>query len=401
MVRTHGRVALAAASFALLFALVTPVPTAAQTADEQALDQARARIAQVEAELEHARTDADSAQLALAEAEAQIARLEEAVNATAQALARQESAVEDATARLARMEAAAGRLRDAFAVRAVDLYKRGAGVPFEAMLSAGSIGDALDRSSYVQAINSSDSASLESLEASRIAVSAERDRVDEEHAALERMRVEQEQILADVQRLREDRALALASVQAEVEELEAQREDLEEESAEIEQLILAREAARPVVPVEVVAAPPVEEDDASSEQAPITPPAVVASVDYIWPRCDQVTSGFGWRWGRMHEGLDINGDTGDPIFAAKAGVVISASYSGVYGNLTLIDHGDGVVTAYAHQSEFLVGSGNAVEQGQQIGTVGTTGSVTGSHLHFETRVHGEAVDPLRFLSSSC
>ena len=100
----------------------------------------------------------------------------------------------------------------------------------------------------------------------------------------------------------------------------------------------------------------------------------------------------------MHEGIDIAAATGTPIRAAAAGTVIYAGWLGGYGNLTVIDHGGGVATAYGHQSSLAAGSGAFVAQGQVIGYVGSTGHSTGPHLHFEVRVNGVPQDPLGYLS---
>jgi murein DD-endopeptidase MepM/ murein hydrolase activator NlpD len=116
----------------------------------------------------------------------------------------------------------------------------------------------------------------------------------------------------------------------------------------------------------------------------------------IWPVNGIVTSGFGWRWGRMHEGIDIAAPTGTSIRAAAAGTVIYAGWMGGYGNLTIIDHGNGLATAYGHQSAIYVGGGS-VSQGTVIGAVGSTGNSTGPHLHFEVRRGGEPSDPLPWL----
>ncbi|MBW3561480.1 MAG: peptidoglycan DD-metalloendopeptidase family protein [Actinobacteria bacterium] len=248
--------------------------------------------------------------------------------------------------------------------------------------------DAIDRSAYVQALNSSDKANLEALVATRTRIDAERERLAAERERLSQMKAEHEEALATVQELRQHRALQLAAASSEMHELAEEKEDLEEESQRIANLIKARQeaAAR-------AASQPSGEAAVSS--------GAVSTSGYAWPRCDRVTSEFGYRWGRRHEGIDVDGDTGQPIFAAKDGVVISAGWHGGYGRLTLIDHGDGVVTAYAHQSAIAVGSGQRVSQGQRIGSVGSTGHSTGSHLHFETRVNGSAVNPRRFLPSSC
>jgi murein DD-endopeptidase MepM/ murein hydrolase activator NlpD len=103
------------------------------------------------------------------------------------------------------------------------------------------------------------------------------------------------------------------------------------------------------------------------------------------------------RWGRMHEGIDIAASSGTPIHAAAAGTVIHAGWLGGYGNLVVVDHGDGLSTAYAHASAILVGLGQRVSQGETLSLVGSTGNSSGPHLHFEVRVNGSAVDPLFYL----
>jgi murein DD-endopeptidase MepM/ murein hydrolase activator NlpD len=121
-----------------------------------------------------------------------------------------------------------------------------------------------------------------------------------------------------------------------------------------------------------------------------------SSQGYIWPLNGNVTSYYGPRWGRMHTGIDIDGTTGEPLVASKAGtVILASSYSG-YGNAVIIDHG-GIQTLYAHLSSFNVSEGQEVPQGEIVGSVGCTGSCTGDHLHFEVRVNGDPVDPMNYL----
>jgi murein DD-endopeptidase MepM/ murein hydrolase activator NlpD len=122
----------------------------------------------------------------------------------------------------------------------------------------------------------------------------------------------------------------------------------------------------------------------------------VSASGLIWPVNGVLTSGFGWRWGRMHEGIDISAPTGTSVRAAASGSVIFAGSMGGYGQLVVIDHGNGLATAYAHLSSIWIGGGS-VSQGQGVGAVGCTGSCTGPHLHFEVRVNGSAVDPMGYL----
>lgn len=122
-----------------------------------------------------------------------------------------------------------------------------------------------------------------------------------------------------------------------------------------------------------------------------------SAAGFVWPTSGTVTSGFGPRWGRMHEGLDIAAPTGTPVTAAASGTVIVAGGQGGYGNLVVIDHGGGLATAYAHQSRLAVQVGDSVTQGGVVGYVGSTGNSTGPHLHFEVRVGGAARDPVPYL----
>ncbi len=117
----------------------------------------------------------------------------------------------------------------------------------------------------------------------------------------------------------------------------------------------------------------------------------------------ELSSGFGVRSDpftgspALHTGLDLHGDQGDPVRASADGTVTAAGWSGGYGRVVDIDHGNGVSTRYAHLSAIEVRVGQSVKAGQLIGKIGSSGRSTGPHLHYETRIRGEAVDPHKFL----
>ena len=143
---------------------------------------------------------------------------------------------------------------------------------------------------------------------------------------------------------------------------------------------------------------------ASRSRPAAATPAAAGPAAPIWvrPVAAPINSVFGMRWGRPHRGDDFAAPAGAPIVAIGDGVVLAAGYlpeEGGYGEITLIQHAGGIISAYAHQSRLLVHAGQHVRAGQVIGAVGSTGHVTGPHLHFELRtlVHGGQIDPRPWL----
>lgn len=121
---------------------------------------------------------------------------------------------------------------------------------------------------------------------------------------------------------------------------------------------------------------------------------------FIWPANGVFTSGYGWRWGRMHRGIDIAAPVGTPVIASASGVVISAGWNdGGFGNLVEIRHPDGTVTRYAHNQTVSTRIGAVVNQGELIAHMGSTGRSTGPHTHFEIRPSGQgSIDPMTLLA---
>ena len=124
--------------------------------------------------------------------------------------------------------------------------------------------------------------------------------------------------------------------------------------------------------------------------------------NFIWPveGGGRINSGYGWRSGRFHAGVDIGARNGTPILAADSGVVVFEGWDGGYGNSIVIFHGH-YYTRYAHNSQNKVATGQAVSKGQVIANMGSTGRSTGYHLHFEVRtggIYGNTLNPLDFFS---
>ncbi|MFN8223941.1 MAG: peptidoglycan DD-metalloendopeptidase family protein [Gaiellales bacterium] len=173
-----------------------------------------------------------------------------------------------------------------------------------------------------------------------------------------------------------DRRTTLAQVRGDRAELLEEIDALEQQSRALASAIRASQAA--------------------AAEAPTPVPASGTGV-LRWPVSGPVTSTFGMRWGRMHEGIDIAVPEGTPVGAAAAGTVIYAGWMDGYGYLVAIDHGGGLSTAYGHNSSLTVSVGQTVTSGQTIAASGNTGHSTGPHVHFEVRVGGNPVDPLGYL----
>ncbi len=271
--------------------------------------------------------------------------------------------------------------------RLVAIYETGTPDLLSVLVEAGGYDELVNRTEYLNRINGLDEA----------VVSRVRDLRDQVKRTVARLRSAKNRIEAARDAIAaEEQALASArsAVQSRQAELVAVRREREQALATISDHEHEIEGNLAAIQAEIAATL------SASASAPLPAgPVRYGSGSMIWPVDGPVVSGFGYRWGRMHEGIDIAVPAGTPIRAADAGTVVlvqSDAESGGYGNFTCLDHGGGLQTCYAHQSSFAITSGS-VSQGDVIGYVGCTGHCYGDHLHFEVRIGGAPTDPLGYL----
>jgi len=295
--------------------------------------------------------------------------------------------LEQAKRHLAKVKARLKRALVALREHLVAIYQAGSPDVLSVIVSSEGFDELVDRSEYLSRINGLDEA----------VVLRVRDLRDEIKHTVARLRTTKNRIEAARDAIAvEEQALAgaRAAVQSRQAELVSARRQREEALSRISEHEDHLEADMAEISAEIAATLQ------SSASAPLPAgPIRYGSGQLIWPVDGPVVSGFGMRWGRMHEGIDIAVPAGTPIRAAASGSVVlvqSEAESGGYGNFTCLDHGGGLQTCYAHQSSFAVTSGS-VSQGDVIGYVGCTGHCYGDHLHFEVRINGAPTDPLGYL----
>jgi murein DD-endopeptidase MepM/ murein hydrolase activator NlpD len=311
--------------------------------------------------------------------EGEVATLRNREAAVEAELAETQAELDAAVAQLERLRDRLKRSERILSKRLVEIYKSDQPDALTVLLDSDGFDDLVNRYDYLARIQDQDAIVVGRVRDLRNQthsivdrVRAARDALAAKEAELERTRVQLEERQAQLDAIRDEKAAALASVKDDVHALEGDISGLEDK---IQQQLQAAQSSTPLP----------------------AGPIVQGSGQLIWPVNGTLTSPFGYRWGRLHAGIDIAVPEGTPIRAADSGRVALAQYYGGYGNYTCIDHGGGLSTCYGHQSGFAVSSGDSVTQGDVIGYSGNTGSSTGPHLHFEVRVNGTPVDPMGYL----
>ena len=306
-------------------------------------------------------------------------------------LDRKQAQLDRAEAVLARQKAhllkVRGHLRGAllsFRKRLVSIYETGTPDVLGVVLASDGWSDLVSRTEYLDHLQSQDQrlvdrvrelrnesrAVVDRLRAARDRIEEARNTIAAQKQALEQTRSSIEAHQTKLRQARGKREDALAQIEDHEQELEGRLGDIQQKIAE---KLLGPGAVLPAGAIQG------------------------GSNGFIWPVNGAIVSGFGMRWGRMHEGVDIAVPSGTPIRAAASGSVAIAGSVGGYGNYTCINHGGGLSTCYGHQEAFAVSVGQSVSQGQVIGYTGCTGHCFGPHVHFEVRINGAAVDPMGYL----
>ncbi|MGH3115669.1 MAG: murein hydrolase activator EnvC family protein [Gaiellales bacterium] len=355
------------------------------------LEQARARENSLSAEIASVSQRIQSLEAEVGDVSTRLAALEEDLALHQRKLERLTQLYELQSERLAFLRSQYALSVKRWGDRLVAIYEEGEPSTLDVVLQAENFSDILDQLDYVSSIAAQDRGIVDHVEGARDHMRELRTRTGKTKTRVAavtrvvRIRTEQQrslknQLIARRQGLaagQKGRRSSLADVRGDARHFAAEAAALQAQSANLAAQIRSAQATVTY---------------SSSTSSDSTPSAS----GFVWPVSGPVVSPFGWRWGQMHEGIDIAAGYGTPIAAAASGTVIYAGWMGGYGNLIIVDHGGGIATAYAHQSSFAVGGGT-VSQGQTLGYIGCTGHCYGPHLHFEVRANGSAVDPLGYL----
>lgn len=324
----------------------------------------------------------------LSAAEAVLVDLDLAIVETQSAISFTEFEISQKEAELALTAAGIADTHRMVVTQAVELFKRGGG-QIQTAFDYESVQDAAVAVKYGSAVIAETNRALDSLEELRSQKEQQVALIEEQKATLSDhlSRLDQAQSQAEVQRtiVDESRRQAeaelinqkalLQTVKNEIAHFESELDALEEEQERLLELLAREQSRGGIAPGE------------------LWPPTDGPIVSKYGPRLHPILG-----YSRMHTGIDIDGDSGDPIVAAAGGTVIYAGYRGGYGNTVIIDHGGGMATLYAHQSQLATSKGAVVAVADLIGYVGSTGLSTGPHLHFEVRINGAHTDPAPFFS---
>ena len=313
--------------------------------------------------------------------EKEMTEVEEDINSLARQLENAEYQVALASYDLAEKEAELNQRLEVFKQRVKEVYINGQVSYLEVAFQATSVSDFLSRFDMLEELVEQDVELLNEIE-------AQINEVEEKKAALEKQRNR----IKEIKDASENQKRLLAKKQQEkkqwIEKVEQDKKEVEKYLDELERL--SAQIAAQIKKIQ-------------QERAKNSKNQFNGVFSWPTPGYTSITSEYGYRihpilkTKRMHTGIDIGAPAGTSIKAVADGTVIFAGWLGAYGNATVIDHGGGISSMYAHQSSILVKENQDVKKGDVIGKVGSTGWSTGPHLHFEVRKDGDPINPWNYL----
>lgn len=366
----------------LVLAFATPGFAASTEQREAATKSKKAAAA---AQLDVLKADDREIEAALRALDTNVAAQSATTQSAQQAEKAAQAAVGSAEARLAATELRMSDLRAQTAALAIQAYVHPGGDSLLTMVRSRDLGEASRRRALLAHVASTDRDVVDRLRATRQDQQAEQTDLARLRSQAEARRKAAVARLAELQGARADQAKIKAALDGRIQAYTSEVDALAREESNLQATLRARVSSSGAA---------VSVGSSSGSAAP----RAISAGGMIWPVSGTITSPFGPRWGRMHSGIDIAAPTGTPLRAAKGGTVVLAGSNGGYGLTVIIDHGGGLSTLYAHNSALSVSDGATVSQGQQIASIGCSGSCTGPHVHFETRVNGSAQNPMNYLS---
>lgn len=352
-------------------------------ADE--LDDHQNRLNNVSREIDKTRSQVNNAKQKERTIMGQIQSLENDIsatqaqlNSTADRIALLEQGINKTEKEIEKAEKELQKKSDILSERLVFVYEQGDISYLEVLLAATDIQDFLTRYDMVNSIVEQDVELIEAVNEQKHDLEMKKSSLEVKKKEMEKIQASQENLKDSLAGQQQEKKQLLSGVQQEKAQLERALKELEQASRELESII-------------------------SRLQAGSTTP--LGTGIYTWPApgYSRITSEYGMRYHpilkqrKLHTGVDIGAPSGANIVAADAGTVIYSGWMNGYGQVVVIDHGQGISTLYAHQSTILAGKGTSVTKGQIIGKVGSTGWSTGPHLHFEVRINGSPTNPMQYI----
>lgn len=356
---------------------------------QQQMEEAGNKKANAEVTITNVSEQLHQIQVELDQATANLKNYEQQRMAVENEIVKNEKLLAEAQARLSKREGV-------FNKRVCDIYINGRLSYLEVIIGAKDFSDFANRVEMLKRIIDADIKLISSIKTEREEISQRKATLEADRAKVVELENKAREAQAVIQKKKDEQSAILAQAQNDKAVAEQMQADLQASSDAIRAMLQQRAAERAAAAA--AAAQAAQSSGGGSDYT-----YVQGTGQLAWPVSGVITSGFGWRehpiFGRQifHSGIDIGVDEGTPVHAADSGTVVYSGWMDGYGYAVVIDHGNGISTLCAHNSDLAVSEGQSVSKGTVIAYAGSTGNATGPHVHFEVRVNGDPVNPLGYL----